>query len=57
MTTTVTVEVHCPEGVEVVVNIENDPCSDIKEVVIQNGEKYQSVVYDNKAITVCERLK
>ncbi len=57
MTTTVTVEAHCRDGVEVVVNIENDRCSDVKEVVLQNGEKYQSVVYDDKAITVRERLK
>lgn len=57
MTTTVKVEAHCPQGVEVVIGINNDPCSDVTEVVLQDGENWQSVVYDAKTITVSERLK
>lgn len=57
MTTTVTVEAHCPDGFEVVITTTGCPCGTDGEKVIQNGEKFSSVVYDAKSIHVMEVKK
>lgn len=51
MTTTVTVEAHCDEKTEVVVDHSN------RLVVIQDGQKYSVHVYDDQKVVVFERPK
>ena len=56
MTTTVTVEAHCDEKTEVVIVKHTD--NENKEILtIQDGEKWDSVVYDDISINVMERPK
>jgi len=57
MTTTVKIEAHCREGIEVVIEVTNDPANYNGQTVVQNGETWQGVVYDAKTITVSERPK
>ena len=52
MTTNVTVNAHCGSNKEVLITR-----TDSADVVIQDGEKYDHVVYDDVVITVKEVLK
>lgn len=52
MTTTVRVEAHCADDVEVHIHRGGD-----QPVIIQNGEVYESHVYDQIAMHICELPK
>lgn len=49
MTTTVTVEAHCNEDVQVRISRGGD-----EAVILKDGEKWQNAVYDDVAVHVCE---
>lgn len=54
MTTTVTVNAHCDPlktRVKVITNDENNPQP---EVILDDGESHETVVHDEKSITVSE---
>ena len=55
MTTTVKIEAHCASTKEVAITIATD--SGNMEVVIQDGEHYETYAYDERVISVQERLK
>lgn len=59
MTTTVVVQAHCASDKEVVINCKDYVTgSDILEpVVIQDGQEHRQVVFDNRVLTVTERVK
>lgn len=57
MTTTVTVEAHCSENLEVTILISNDGNEVNETHIIQNGEKWTGYVHDAKSIHVCECKK
>jgi hypothetical protein len=59
MTTTITVEAHCADDVEVVFGIRyKDHCLiDIETEILQNGQKSQKYVYDERQVVVYERKK
>jgi len=53
MTTKVTIEAHCnSETTEVVVSTSGET-----DVVLQDGEKHEGYVYDERVIAVAERAK
>ena len=55
MTTTVKVEAHCSSDKEVVITVATD--NGDSEVVLQDKETYENYVYDERVISVRERLK
>ena len=55
MTTTVTIEAHCPQGVEVVITTTGCGCGTNGDIILQDGEKHSTVIYDNKVVSVSER--
>ena len=59
MTTTVTVEAHCDANTEVLVTENNMGTygGDLREVVLQNGDRFVTHTYSNKSVTVKERAK
>jgi len=59
MTSTVTVTAHCAEDKEVVINVaEQSETSGSNGVyILQDGETWEDVVYDNREITVKERVQ
>lgn len=58
MTSKVTVEAHCADDKQVLVEI-GDLTTDktLEQKTLQNGEKAEFYVHDDRAIAVCERLK
>lgn len=58
MTTTVTIHAHCADNKEVVVKITDRAAqADIESFAMQDGEKADRVVFDDREITVRESLK
>jgi len=59
MTTTVIVQAHCASDKEVIVTIEglNDGDGNDTVKVLQDGETYQNVVFDDRVISICEQYK
>ena len=55
MTTTVKVEAHCSHNEEVIITLATDNGN--SEIVIQNGGSYETYVFDERVISVQERLK
>lgn len=55
MTSAVKVSAHCASNKEVVITIDNGSTGET--VVIQDGETYDASFYDEKVISVKERLK
>lgn len=56
MTTTVRVNAHCASNKEVIVTIK-DPTSEEEVVILQDGEVFEKVVYDDREINVKEVVK
>ena len=56
MTTTIKVEAHCAENIEVLVVVSSDHDDDTI-YTLQNGEKGQYLVYDTRSISICEMPK
>lgn len=58
MTTNVTVEAHCAKEKQVAISIKQNRdgggASPEQTIIIQDGEKWQGVVYDSRSIAVCE---
>lgn len=58
MTTSVIVHAHCdPEAKEVKITLHRPNPEDDTDIIIQDGESHQDVVYDDIQITVGEQLK
>jgi hypothetical protein len=59
MTTTVIVQAHCATDKEVIVLVEglNDGEGNDTTVVLQDGQTWQGVVFDDRVISVCEQYK
>ena len=55
MTTTVKIDAHCASTKEVAITIATDQGN--MEVVIQDGEHYETYAYDERVISIQERLK
>lgn len=55
MTTTVIVKAHCAKEKEVLINRFDEFTGE--QIVIQDGQEWSGVVYDDKTISVTERLK
>ena len=56
MTTTVKVIVHCSEGKECVISVD-DGFSPKNDLIRQNGEEAEVYVYDDRIISIRERIK
>ena len=56
MTTTVTVKVHCNEDKECLITVADGTLLP-NELIRPNGEEAEVYVYDDRAITVVERVK
>jgi len=54
MTTTVTVEAHCDPATTKVKIQTNDKTNSQPDVFIEDGDSYQAVVYDDRALTISE---
>lgn len=58
MTSRVTVSAHCSNDKEVVIiETDNVDPSVNKRTLIQNGEVYETVIYDDRVVTAQEVLK
>jgi hypothetical protein len=58
MTTKIIIQAHCSPDKEVVITQRIEHRVETQLItIIQNGEEHSCVVYDNKSVTVCERLK
>lgn len=62
MTTKITVEACCAEEKEVVIELYNLSGLEAKtimeeKVILQDGEKHECYIYDNRLVGVKERLK
>jgi hypothetical protein len=58
MTTTVRVEAHCANNKQVVVTIQNRVSGEVHETfILQDGEKADRVVYDDRQLLTHEELK
>lgn len=58
MTTTVRVEAHCASNKQVVVSIRNRVTGEeVETFTLQDGEKADRVVYDDRQIVTHEELK
>jgi len=55
MTTTVKIEAHCSDTVEVVIAVKDEDFAE--EFVLQDGESDELCVYDDRLVTVKERSK
>lgn len=55
MQSIVTVQAHCADGTEVVVNVSTE--LDDMDFIVQNGESSKFTVWGDKAILVYERIK
>ena len=53
MTTTMTVNAHCDDSVEIKITVEDD-YGEMMTTTLQNGESVNHGVYDNRKITVLE---
>jgi LEA14-like dessication related protein len=53
MTTTVTIEAHCSQTVQVQVRVYESPDNYV-ETVLQDGEKQTVYVYDQRSVAVAE---
>lgn len=60
MTSTVTIDAHCASDTEVSVSVyENYGRDDtlVEEFTLQDGESAERAIYDNREITVKERIR
>lgn len=58
MTSTVRVLAHCSDDKEVVIiETDNVDPSINKRTIIQNGDTYETAIYDNRVVTTQEVLK
>jgi len=58
MTTTVTIHAHCADTKRVFVKITDKASQvDVESFILQDGEKADRVVFDDREITVREELK
>lgn len=56
MTTTVTIEAHCPNTVEVEVTLTEEGREPVT-AIMQDGETHINYVYDTRSLTIAERTK
>lgn len=56
MTTTIKVEAHCADDIEVLVVVSSDH-DDNTVYTLQNGETGQYLVYSTRTVSICEMPK
>ena len=54
MTTTVTVQAHCADTIEVQITVSNDGTAADEAVTIQSGETWTGYVHDLKSVHIQE---